>query len=306
VDDLCVVVVCHDDRSRLDTALTSIGKHAGGLALDVVVVDTGGDGSASEVERRWPNVRTIRCAGQGFAHAKNRALETAKAPYVLFLSAEMEVLEGSIGALLADLDRRPKVALVGARQLRSDGELAFTIRRFPSGIHMLAEALGAERLPWLRSVLGERELDVRQYDRERVCDWTSGFMLVRGAALEMVGWFDERFFLYSDETDLCWRLRRASWEVIHSPRITVRRHEGDRRENARLEAQAAYARMQFARKRFPWIAAEYRWALALRYALRLGRYSLGRHEGAGRRQAARAALRTVLRGRDPLDERSAL
>lgn len=305
MDDLCAVVICHDGRRWLDAALSSIHKHAGGLALDVVVVDNGSDGSAEEVERHWPAVRVIRCPGQGFSHAKNQALQTAASRYVLFLNADMEVLEGSIGALVGDLDQRPEIGLVGARQLRSDGGLAFTIRRFPSGLHTLAEALGAERLPWLRRVLGEREHDIRQYDRERVCDWTSGFILIRGSALETVGWFDERFFLFSDETDLCWRLRWAGWRVIHSPRITIRRHERDRHEDARLEAQVAYARMQFARKRFPWVAAEYRWALALRYALRVGLYSLGRHKAEGGRRAARAALRTVLRGRDPLDESSA-
>ncbi len=305
MDDLCAVVVCHNGGRWLDAALRSLDKHAGGLALDVVVVDNGSDGSAAEVERNWPAVRVIRCPGQGFSHAKNRALESATARYALFLHAEMEVLEGSIGALLADLDQRPKVGLVGARQLRSDGGLAFTIRRFPSGLHMLAEALGAERLPWLRRMLGERQHDAREYDRERACDWTSGFLLVRSSALETVGWFDERFFLFSDETDLCWRLRRAGWRVIHSPRITVRRHERDRHQEARLEAQVAYARMQFARKRFPRVAVEYRWALVLRYGLRVGLYSLGQRKGEGGRRAARAALRTVLRGRDPLDERSA-
>lgn len=305
MDDLCAVVVCHNGRRWLDAALNSLHKHAGGLALDVVVVDNGSDGSAEEVERNWPAVRVIRCPGRGFSHARNQALEAATARYALFLNADMEVLEGSIGALLAALDQRPEVGLVGARQLRSDGTLAFTIRRFPSGLHILAEALGAERLPWLSRVLGEREHDLRAYDRERLCDWTSGFLLVRGSALEAVGWFDERFFLFSDETDLCWRLRRAGWQVIHSPRITVRRHERDRHENARLEAQVAYARMQFARKRFPRVAAEYRWALALRYSLRVGLYSLGRRKGEDGRRAARAALRTVLRGQDPLDERSA-
>jgi N-acetylglucosaminyl-diphospho-decaprenol L-rhamnosyltransferase len=305
VDDLCAVVVCHDGRRWLDAALSSIEKHAGGLALDVVVVDNGSDGSAAEVERNWPAVRVIRCPGRSFSHAKNQALETAAARYALFLNADIEVLEGSIGALVADLDQRPDIALVGARQLRGDGELALTIRRFPSGLHMLAEALGAARLPWLRRVLGEREHDVRQYDRERLCDWTSGFMLVRGTSLDAVGWFDERFFLFSDETDFCWRLRRAGWKVIHSPRITVRRRERDRRESTWMEAQVAYARMQFARKRFPPVAVEYRWVLALRYALRIGLYSLGSRKEEGRRRAARAALRTVLRGQDPLDERSA-
>ena len=121
-------------------------------------------------------------------------------------------------------------------------------------------------------------------------------MLVRQAALEDVGWFDERFFLFSEETDLCWRLKRAGWEIVHMPQMTICRHENNRWENARLEAQAAYARMQFARKHFPWAAADYRWALAIRYALRVCFYSLLRRYESGRRQAVTSALATVLKG----------
>jgi N-acetylglucosaminyl-diphospho-decaprenol L-rhamnosyltransferase len=306
MDDLCVVIVSHNGRRWLTDTLASVHKHGGGLELDVVVVDSGSDGSAEEVEREWPDVRVLRCPSRGFAYAKNLALETACARYLLFLNAEMEVLEGSLGALIANLDERPDIAVAGARQLRDNGSLALTIRRFPSSHHIVAEALGVQRLPWLGRMLGEREVDTRMYDGEQVCEWTSGFMLVRAVALELQGWFDERFYLLSDETDFCWRLRRAGWKVIHTPRITVRRHERDHEENTVLEAQAAYGRMQFARKRFPWVASEYRWALALHYALRMWRHSRGRGEGKPRKRAARAALVTVLRGRNPADERSSL
>ena len=152
-----------------------------------------------------------------------------------------------------------------------DGSLAPSIRRFPSALHMLGEALGVERLPGARRFLGERELDPREYQRRRPCDWTSGsFMFVRQAALEDVGSFDERFFLYAEETDLCWRIKRAGWEVFHLPQMTICHFEDDRRGSAELEAQAAYARMQFARKNFPDADADYRWAIGLRYALRVG------------------------------------
>lgn len=138
--DLCAIVVCHNGRRWIDSSLASLLKHAGGLALDLVVVDSGTDGSAEYVEKRFQDVRVIRCPSRGFGYAKNRALETTNSRYVLFLNADMEILEGSLGALIAILDNRPDVALAGARQLRCDGTLAPSIRRFPSGAHMLAEA----------------------------------------------------------------------------------------------------------------------------------------------------------------------
>ena len=113
-------------------------------------------------------------------------------------------------------------------------------------------------------------------------------------------------FHLAAEMDLCQRLRRAGWEVLYMPCLTVRRHEPPPREAALLESQAAYGRMQFARKHFPDLAADYRSALAVLYTLRLARCALSRRPDGWRRQAARAALSTVFTGRVPLAEHSAL
>jgi N-acetylglucosaminyl-diphospho-decaprenol L-rhamnosyltransferase len=294
VHDVCAIIVSHNSKAWLEPALSSLYARAGGIDLDVVVVDNGDDGAAAEVEQRFPAARTITCPNRGFAHANNCALETAEARYVLFLNPDTEFLGGSLAELIAALERRPEVGLAGVRQVGSDGALAPSMRRFPSTPNMLAEAFGVERVPGLRRVLGERHLDPRLYARETLCDWTSGsFMLARREALAAAGGgFDERFFLFSEETDLCWRIKNCGWEVIHLPCVTIRHHEHG--ASARLEAQVAYARLQFARKHLRPLAP-YRAALGLRYALRaIG----GRRDREGR-EAARAALGTVLSERAP-------
>jgi N-acetylglucosaminyl-diphospho-decaprenol L-rhamnosyltransferase len=298
--DVCAIIVSHNGKRWLDTALSSLYAHAGEIDLDVVLVDNGEDDSAAHVAERFPEVRTVCCENRGFGHANNRGLEIAEARYVLFINPDTEVLDGDLSGLVAELDRQPQVGLAGARQLRADGSLAPSIRRFPSALHMLGEALGVERIPGVRRFLGERELNPREYERQRPCDWTSGsFMLVRQAALEDVGRFDERFFLYVEETDLCWRLKRADWEVVHLPQMTICHFEDERRTSAALEAQAAYARMQFARKHFPDAAADYRWAMGLRYGLRVGLYSLRGRRQSSQRLGASAALSTVIHGNAP-------
>jgi GT2 family glycosyltransferase len=198
------------------------------------------------------------------------------------------------------------VALAGVRQLREDGTPVPSTGRFPSALHALADSLGLAGVPGARRILGERELDPGRYARARPCEWTSGPMLVRTAALERVGWFDQRLFHLAAEMDLCQRLRRAGWEVLYMPCLTALRHRPSEREAALLEAQSAYGRMQFARKHFPYLAADYRWALTVLYALRLARCTISRRLDGSRRQAARAALSTVLRGRVTLAEPPAL
>jgi GT2 family glycosyltransferase len=299
------VIVSHDDRRPLGDAVRSLYRHAGDVRLEVLVVDNGSDGAADLVEREFPAARTLRCENRGFGHANNRALEQVEARYVLFVNPDAEVVGGSLGELVATLDGRPGVGLAGVRQLRRDGTLAPSIRRFPSPVNALAEAFGVEKLPGVRRRLGERELDPGQYARLRSCDWTSGsFMLVRSAALPPGDWFDEGFFLYSEETDLCWRLRERGWEVIHAPCVTVLHDESERSRGELMEAQSAYSRLRFARKNLARWVALYRWALGLRYALRVLLYPLTRRGDAAACRAARAALMTVVSGRAPLRPRS--
>ncbi|HEX6781232.1 MAG TPA: glycosyltransferase family 2 protein [Solirubrobacterales bacterium] len=288
MDDVCVIIVSHDGKHWLDGALGTLYASAGDLDLDVVVVDNGRDGSAAYVEERFPRARTISCANHGFGAANNVGLETADARYVLFLNPDTEFLDGTLGDLVAAMDRRSRVGLAGVRQVGSGGELAPSMRRFPSTMNMLAEALAIERIPLLRRFLGERVPVSPAYDREAGCDWTSGsFMLARREALEQTGGFDERFFLFSEETDLCWRLRRAGWRIEHLPLVTIRHYESERSATPRMEAQSAYARLQFAHKHFRRVAP-YRLAMVLRYGLR------------ARRKPARAALEAVLRDESPL------
>jgi N-acetylglucosaminyl-diphospho-decaprenol L-rhamnosyltransferase len=305
VNDVCTIIVSHNGKRWLEAALSTLFERAGDIDLDVVVVDNGDDGAASYVQERFPAVRTIRCENNGFGHANNRGLAMADARYVLFLNPDTELLSGSLGELVAALDRRPELGLAGVRQVDSHGSLAPSIRRFPSTANMLAEALWVERVPGLRLWLGERELDQRQYGRETGCDWTSGsFMIARREALAASGGFDEGFFLFSEETDLCWRIKRAGWEVAHLPELTIRHYEHEDGLGAGLEAQAAYARLQFAGKHFARPGA-YRWAMALRYALRAGLYSALGERKKGQREAARAALATTLSRRPPFDRPAA-
>jgi GT2 family glycosyltransferase len=119
--------------------------------------------------------------------------------------------------------------------------------------------------------MGERVLDVDRYSRGGSFDWTTGAVLaVRREAFEVVGAFDERFFLFSEETDLCKRVQDAGWEAHVEPGITFVHHAGKSGLQPRREAQMAYARLQYARKHFSRKgAAAYHAILVMHHLLRL-------------------------------------
>jgi GT2 family glycosyltransferase len=300
VHDLAIIIVSTNEADWLQPCLQSILDHAGPINLDLVVADNEStDGTRQLVESRFPDVRVVTCSNRGFAHGNNRALQTCDARYVLFLNPDTQIVSGTFAELLDRVDRRPDVGVVGIRQISPDGTLHPTMRRFPTVFRAVGDALGLERLSFRPGWLGERELDLARYEHEFALDWTIGsFMLVRREAIESAGFMDERFFVYSEETDFCLRIRRAGWRILHDPSMTIVHHvrKGNkaRKVDDRMVQQNAFAQLQYARKNFRGLyGIAYHAALVLRYALR----ALPPAGSPERRRASAAAVRLLL-GRD--------
>jgi N-acetylglucosaminyl-diphospho-decaprenol L-rhamnosyltransferase len=293
--DLAIIIVSTNEARWLTPCLSTIFERAGDVELDVVVVDNEStDGTRELVEREFPQARVVRSENRGFSYANNGGLLTTDARYVLFLNPDTEILAGTFEELVRALDDRPQVGLAGARQVTADGALFPTIRHFPNALRLLGDAVGAERLPRRPNWLGERELDLARYDEELECDWTSGsFLCARREALESAGYLDERFFIYSEETDLCLRIKRAGWQVRHLPSMTILHHAEKAGINPKMIAQDVFTRMQYSRKHYsPVHRGIYLAILALRYATRVVPVGAA---GSDRSAAARRALRTLFR-----------
>jgi N-acetylglucosaminyl-diphospho-decaprenol L-rhamnosyltransferase len=300
LDDIAVIVVSHNSARWIRSCLRSVSAHIGALSADVVVVDAESRDGTPDLVADFPDVRVLRCRNRGFAYANNRGLMTCNARYVLFLNPDTEILQGSLSDLVQAMDARPQVGLTGVRQVDAEGRLDMTIRRFPSALRAFGDAFSAEHLPGRPRWLGERELDRGAYEREVDCDWTSGsFMLARREAIESAGFLDERFFMYSEETDLCRRIRSAGWEVRHLPWMTILHYGTEVGVDPRIESLTAYNRIVYARKHLsPVHHALYYGAVLVGHSLRaalVGRGEVGRR----RRTAHRAAMNTLL-GRSPV------
>jgi len=296
MDDLAIIVVSTNEAHWLRPCLTSIFEHVGDIDLDVVLVDNEStDGTRDLVEAEFPDVRIVTSENHGFSHANNRGWLTTDARYALFLNPDTKILDGTFEQLVALMDERPRVGLVGVRQVTPSGALWPTIRRFPSALRTLGEALGSERWPVRPSWAGQRDLDMRHYEHETQVDWTSGsFMLARREALLSAGLLDERSFIYTEEPDLCLRMRKAGWTIAHVPYMTIVHHAGKGGIKPRMEAQNAWAMLHYAQKHFslPHRAA-FAAALGLGYVIRAARPGRGERVR-DRRIASRRALSTML------------
>ena len=236
------VVVSYNTREELRRCLASIRAHAG-LPCDVVVVDNASaDGSADMVHTEFPEARLVRNRENvGFSRANNQGLREATAPCVLILNSDAELTPGALPALAALLATRPRLGAVGPRTLSPDGTVQVS---FGPALTPLSE--------WRqrRLVRGVKRHDptaladaTARADVEQEPDWLSGScLLARRDALDAVGGFDEGFFLYEEDADLCLRLRRAGWGILFTPAAQVVHHLG-----RSMEADPARARLEYHR-----------------------------------------------------------
>lgn len=300
--DLSIVIVTHNGRDLAVDTIDSAMSRLGEIAVEWVIVDSGStDDTPETIEERWPEIEVMRLPNVGFAAANNAGFAAARGRYLLALNPDTRVRWGRFRTLVEAMDARPRVGAASVIQEESDGSLQ-CIRRDPSVARALSEALMLRKLPGCIR-LQERELDQRAYGDERAADWVVGAVLMlRREAVEAVGGFDERFFMYSEEADLCRRIRAAGWEIRHLPVMRILHYGGA--PNPRLTAQASFSRLEYAAKHFgPLRAALYRRALALHHLVRLVGLTL-RREQRERRAGERAALRVVLgRAQPPFGRR---
>ena len=237
-----VIVVSYNSRDELLRCLAALQEHVR-LPHEVVVIDNqSGDGSAAAVRAAHPSVKVIEQAENvGFARANNRGLAETTAPYVLVLNSDALVQAGTVEGLVALLEEREEVGLVGPRTLNTDGSVQVSF----------GPMLTPLREFWQRRLVrGVRERRRRHLERaERLSRvehepvWVSGScFLARREALSMVGGFDEEFFLYEEDVDLCVRLRAAGWSVLFTPRFEVVHRLGASMEAARDRARLEYHR----------------------------------------------------------------
>jgi N-acetylglucosaminyl-diphospho-decaprenol L-rhamnosyltransferase len=288
--DLAIVVVSTNEAHWLMACLSTAYAHAGDATLEVIVVDNSStDGTRELVESSCPEARVVSSPNRGFSYGNNRGIEQADARYVLLLNPDTEVIEGTFGELIAYLDAAPEVGLIGVRQETADGTLWPTIRRFPNALRATGEAFASEHWPIHPAWSGERVLSDGAYEREQECDWTSGsFMLARRETLLAAGLLDERSFIYSEEPDLCLRIKRGGWRVRHLPTMTIVHHASKAGVRPRMVAQDAYARRQYAERHFGRThRLLYLGAVSARHLIRATGRSSARREG------ARVALRTI-------------
>ena len=292
--EVTIIIVTHNSASVVSECLDALASAVSGASSwDLVVVDNASDDATPALVRRLAPQATVIETGEnaGYAAAINVGLaHAAAAENVLVLNPDVRLGPGSVVRLIEAV-KRPGVGIAVPRLVDEHGGLQTSLRREPTLVRALAEAvLGGSRAS-RTAQLGEVMGDPSDYDDERPVDWASGaVMLISRRCLDAVGAWDESFFLYSEETDFSLRGRDAGQRTWYTPSATAVHLGGESNTSPWLWSILTVNRVRlYAKRHGPLAASAFRLAVVLNEALRT----------AGGSRTHRAAL-TALLGREPV------
>ncbi|MEN6355772.1 MAG: glycosyltransferase family 2 protein [Armatimonadota bacterium] len=260
--DLSISIVSWNTRDILDACLKSVYSHAGSIDFEVIVVDNASsDGSVEMVSNRYPEVKVIvNHSNVGFASANNQAYGISSGDFFMLLNSDT-IVQSSLESVVNFLRNNPSIGVAGCHCLNADGSLQQNWYDYYPSIcwELLPESmrLAAYKLIYNRSV--DETFDTK---------WIGGqCMTLRRACIEQVGSMDEGYFMYSEETDWCYRIRRRGWRICHWPGLTITHFGGQstRQMADKMLVQLYRSKTNFMRRHYGRVyASAFKFLLMLR------------------------------------------
>jgi GT2 family glycosyltransferase len=218
--DVSVIIVNWNTKKVLRDCLSSVCEQTKDLDYEIIVIDNASiDGSTEMVRDEFQQVILVEnVENRGFAAANNQGIALAKGRYILLLNSDTIVCDNAIEKTVRYADSLPNAAVVGCQVLENSDTIQMTCFRFPSVAHIFLSASGLSKLFKRNKILGRERMLWWDRKSEREVDVVSGmFMLVRRDAIDEVGFMDEDYFLYFEETDWCYRFAKAGWKRMFWP-----------------------------------------------------------------------------------------
>lgn len=231
--DLSIVVLNWNVRDLLERCLASLRSEH--YTLEIIVVDNASrDDSVALVRAKFPQVTLIANAeNRGFTGGNNQGIAAAHGRYVMVLNPDTEVLGNALDRLVVYLDEQPDVGALGPQLLNPDRSIQSSRRRFPTLTTAFFESTWLQGLA-PRGILTHYYLDDVPPAHIQEVDWLNGACTVfRREVLDRVGVYDaQNFFMYSEELDLCRRVKEAGWKIVYLPEAQVVHYVGQSSDQA--------------------------------------------------------------------------
>lgn len=249
---LSIILVCWNNKEYLDTCLKSLYETGMKNSFDILVVDNGStDGSQQMLVEKYPNVQIIQnTENVGLGRASNQGIEATSGRYVLLLNNDTIVNGSSFDAMVNFLDQNPKTGGVGGKIFNPDGTVQSCYNYFSTFREefLIATRLGEIILPGYPAVVNSEQI--------KSVDWiSSACLMLRRSVLDEVGVLDDEYFIYGDEADLQYRIKKAGWDIHYLPQATIIHYGGRSMDRWKRRKMVYRGKMLFYEKNYGLIHA---------------------------------------------------
>ncbi|MCX7983452.1 MAG: glycosyltransferase [Bacteroidetes bacterium] len=235
--DVSVIIVNYNVKDFLQQTLLSLQKSLKNLSFEIIVIDNASDdGSAAMVRQKYPGVILIEnTENVGFARANNQAFKRARGKYIFLLNPDTLVQENTVRVLYDFMESHPDAGAIGCKILNPDGSLQLSCRRsIPTPWVAFTKIIGLSSLFPRSRIFGRYNLTFLDPNETYIVEALSGScMFVRREVYEHLGGFDETFYMYGEDLDFCYRIRKAGWNLyyVHTTQIVHYKGESTKRSS---------------------------------------------------------------------------
>lgn len=233
-----ISIVTHNNDKVIKKCLQNIFKNINNTDFELIIVDNNSsDSTVSIIEKNFENLRLIKNNRNfGFSAAHNIAIKLGRGKYHLVLNPDIIFTENAFEKLLNFMEKNPDVGLVSPKIILSNGSIQYLCKRLPS----LFDFIIIRFMPKFIRKFFQARIDyyeMRETGYNKIMDvlfLTGAFMLIRSSVLDKVGGFDENFFMYFEDIDLCRRIKKISRTVFYPHTSVIHLWEGGTRKNIQL------------------------------------------------------------------------
>lgn len=229
--DISIVIVNYNVKAFLEQCLMAIERAKRDLKLEIYIVDNASvDGSQAMIKKRFPNVKLIENKKNiGFSKANNQALRKVKGKYVLILNPDTLIQEDTLLVLNEYLEKHEDTGAVGCKLINPDGSYQIASRRsFPTPWVAFSRILGLSRLFPKSRLFGRYNMTYLDPDTSSEIDVLPGSLVfARRTVLEEIDYFDEEYFMYGEDIDLCYKIKQKGWKIYYTPATKAIHYKGE-------------------------------------------------------------------------------
>ncbi len=239
--DLSIIIISFNTEKLTRECVNSVFKNTKGITFEIIVIDNAShDGSVltlKKFEQKYPNVKIIlNNENTGFGLANNQGIKVARGRYVLLLNSDTLVLDNVLGEMVSWMDKNPKVGISSSALKFKNGSIQGTGGYFPTLLRVLTWMSFIDDIPGFTNILksfhpmhglSPFDKNVDFFKKKKQMDWLTGaFFLIRREVLTKVGGFDKDYFMYVEEVDLCYRAKKAGWQIWYLPKWSIIHYGG--------------------------------------------------------------------------------